>query len=179
MDKALQNEKPDGPVNSRRRFLQQLATAGATVTASALPAMAQENPERPRAGNGSPERRSAVAEALADYAVRLRYEDLPADVVRTAKRTILDTIGCAIGGYQAGPSRIAINLAAKVSATPGATVLCSGIKTSHELAVFANGVMIRYLDFNDGYIDAHGRRPSERHPRGPALLRRDRRAQWP
>jgi hypothetical protein len=89
---------------------------------------------------------------LADYAVGLRYEDLPTDVVRTAKRTILDTIGCAIGGYQAGPSQIAIKLAGEVSATPGATVFCSGIKTSRERAVFANGVMIRYLDFNDGYI---------------------------
>jgi len=42
---------------------------------------------------------------LADYAVRLRYEDLPADVVRTVRRTILDTIGCAIGGNQADPSQ--------------------------------------------------------------------------
>src|SRR6202030_1858806 len=90
------------------------------------------------------------------FAVKLRYEDLPGDVVRTAKRTILDTIGCAIGGYQAGPSGIAIKLAAGVSATPGATVFCSGIKTSHDLAVFANGVMIRYLDFNDGYITPMG-----------------------
>jgi 2-methylcitrate dehydratase len=168
MDKPLRNEMPDGPENSRRQFVQQLAaTAAALVAATALPARAQENAERARVGNGSSEPRSAVAETLADYAVRLRYEDLPADVVRTVKRTILDTIGCAIGGYQAGPSRIAIKLAAGVSATPGATVICSGIKTSHELAVFANGVMIRYLDFN------------ERHPRGPALLRRDRRAQWP
>jgi 2-methylcitrate dehydratase len=30
--------------------------------------------------------------------------------------------------------------------------LLSGIKTSPELAVFANGVMIRYLDFNDAYV---------------------------
>jgi len=157
MDKPLRNEPIDGPRNSRRQFLQQLVTAGATATAAAaLPAAAQESAERPRAGNGSADRRGAVAETLADYAVKLRYEDLPGDVVRTVKRTILDTIGCAIGGYQAGPSRIAIKLAAGVGATPGATVFCSGIKTSHELAVFANGVMIRYLDFNDGYITPMG-----------------------
>jgi 2-methylcitrate dehydratase len=157
MDKPLRNELPDGHDNSRRQFVQRLVATAATVTAAAaLPAVAQENAERPRVGNGSPDRRGSVAETLADFAVRLRYEDLPADVVRTAKRTILDTIGCAIGGYQAGPSRIAVKLAAGVSATPGATVFCSGIKTSHELAVFANGVMIRYLDFNDGYITPMG-----------------------
>jgi 2-methylcitrate dehydratase len=156
MDKALRNEMPSGPLKSRRQFLQQLATRGAAVTAAAsLPATAQENAERPRAAIGSPGGGS-VAETLADFAIKLRYEDLPADVVRLAKRSILDTIGCAIGGSEAGPSRIAIKLAAGVSATPGATVLCSGIRTSHELAVFANGVMIRYLDFNDGYITPKG-----------------------
>jgi 2-methylcitrate dehydratase len=157
MDQNLRNERPDAPGHSRRHFLQRSVATGATVAAAAaLPVMAQENAERPRAGNGSADRRGSVAETLADFAVRLRYEDLPGDVVRTAKRTILDTIGCAIGGYQAGPSQIAIKLAAGVSATPGASVFCSGIKTSHDLAVFANGVMIRYLDFNDGYITPKG-----------------------
>jgi 2-methylcitrate dehydratase len=157
MDQPVRNERQDAPEHSRREFLKQSVATGATVAAaSALPVMAQENAERPRAGNGAPDRRGSVAETLADFAVRLRYEDLPGDVVRTAKRTILDTIGCAIGGHQAGPSRIAVKLAGGVSATPGATVFCSGIKTSQELAVFANGVMIRYLDFNDGYITPMG-----------------------
>jgi 2-methylcitrate dehydratase len=34
--------------------------------------------------------------------------------------------------------------------------MCTGQKTTPEMAVFANGVMIRYLDFNDGYIAAGG-----------------------
>jgi 2-methylcitrate dehydratase len=35
--------------------------------------------------------------------------------------------------------------------------LFSGIKTSPDLAVFANGVMIRYLDFNDAFVSlTHG-----------------------
>jgi 2-methylcitrate dehydratase len=138
--------------HSRREVLQALATASAAVTAAALPAGAQET-ARPRAGATS---ESPIAQTLADYAVKLRYEDLPAEVVRTVKRTIIDTIGCAIGGYEAGPSQIALKLARNVSATQGATVFCGGFKTSHDLAVFANGVMIRYLDFNDGYITPKG-----------------------
>jgi 2-methylcitrate dehydratase len=145
-------DQPDS--RSRRQVLQALASAGAAVTAAAaLPATAQENPARARAPSGN---QGTIARTLADYAVKLRYEDLPADVVRTVKRTILDTIGCAIGGYEAGPSQIAIKLARNVSATQAATVLCSGTKTSHDLAVFANGVMIRFLDFNDGYITPKG-----------------------
>jgi len=55
---------------------------------------------RPRAGATS---EGTIAQTLADYAVKLCYEDLPADVVRTVKRTIIDTIGCAIGGLRGRP----------------------------------------------------------------------------
>jgi 2-methylcitrate dehydratase len=100
---------------------------------------------------------ASMAEALARYAIDLKYEDLPDDIIRTAKRTILDTFGCAFGGYAAGPSQIAIKLASDVKAQRGATILCNGIKTSPDLAAFANGVMIRYLDFNDGFVSlTHG-----------------------
>src|SRR5262249_60904999 len=52
---------------------------------------------------------------------------------------------------------IAIKLAGDVSAKQPATVLFTGIKTSPDLAVFANGVMIRYLDFNDAFVSlTHG-----------------------
>src|SRR5579863_2923135 len=101
MQKPSSNELLDETPNARRQFLQQLAGAGAAVTASAaLPAVAQEDPPGPSALNVVPGRSGSIAETLADYAVSLRYEDLPADVVRTAKRTILDTVGCAIGSYQ-------------------------------------------------------------------------------
>ena len=98
-----------------------------------------------------------LAETLAHYAASLKYEDLPEDIVRLAKRTILDTIGCAFGGYDAGPSQIAIKLASEVSAKQPATVLIRGTKTSPDLSTFANGVMIRYLDFNDAFVSlTHG-----------------------
>ena len=79
------------------------------------------------------------------------------DVIRIAKRSILDTFGCAFGGYSAAPSRIAINLAKDVSSKHAATVLFTGTKTSPDLAVFANGVMIRTPDFNDAFVSlTHG-----------------------
>src|SRR5882757_9776803 len=100
-------DKPDATCQSRREVLQALATASAAVTAAALPASAQET-VRPRASTTG---EGTIAQTLADYAVKLRYEDLPTEVVRTVKRTIIDTIGCAIGGYEAGPSQIALKLA--------------------------------------------------------------------
>ena len=103
----------------------------------------------------------SIQEILARYATQLKYEDLPPEVIRTAKRIVLDTLGCAIGGHTAGPSRIAMKIASGVTAVNSATVLCSGIRTSPDLAVFANGVMIRYLDFNDGYISLGSGHPSD------------------
>jgi 2-methylcitrate dehydratase len=137
----------------RRHFLRQVAAAGLAAGASTFPAMAQTGRSFPAAGKDQ----VSLAETLARYATELRYEDLPEDVIRIARRSILDTFGCAFGGYTAGPSKIAQKLADDVSSKQAATVLFSGIKTSPDLAVFANGVMIRYLDFNDAFVSlTHG-----------------------
>ena len=143
----------DSPGIERRHFLRQLAAAGLVAGAPALPAMAQTGQGYVTVGRDQ----VPLAETLARYATALRYEDLPEDVIRIAKRSILDTVGCAFGGYAAGPSKIAIKLASDVNSKQAATVLFAGIKTSPDLAVFANGVMIRYLDFNDAFVSlTHG-----------------------
>jgi 2-methylcitrate dehydratase len=94
---------------------------------------------------------TTLVDRLAAYAETLRYQDLPPEVVHQAKRLILDTVGCALGGYDSEPARIAREVAATVTSTQPARVLGTGQRTSPDLATFANGVMIRYLDFNDGY----------------------------
>ncbi len=102
-----------------------------------------------------------IAEAMSSWSTALHYSNLPAEVVHLTKRMIIDTIGCALGGYASEPSRIARELAATVSGNPAGTVLGSGQATSPELATFANGVMIRYLDYNDGYTSLESGHPSD------------------
>ena len=141
------------PDIERRHFLRQAAAAGLVAVTPALPAAAQTGQGPSAAGTSQ----VTLAATLARFATELRYEDIPEDVVRIAKRSILDTIGCAFGGYAAGPSQIAIKLARDVSSKQAATILIGGFKTSPDLAVFANGVMIRYLDFNDAFVSlTHG-----------------------
>jgi 2-methylcitrate dehydratase len=138
-----------------RRQLLKGATAGLATSAPVFPAIAQETatPHSPASASD----KVSLAEWLARYAAGLTYDDLPEDVILLAKRAILDTIGCAFSGYTAQPSRIAIRLASDVTAKQGATVLFSGTRTSPDLAAFANGVMIRYLDFNDAFVSlTHG-----------------------
>jgi 2-methylcitrate dehydratase len=94
---------------------------------------------------------TTLVEQLSRYAAGLRYEDLPSEVVHQAQRLIIDTVGCALGGYASDPARIARDIAASVRSSEPVTVIGSGDRTSLDLATFANGVMIRFLDFNDGY----------------------------
>src|SRR5262249_11190565 len=102
-----------------------------------------------------------IAAYLSDYTVALTFEELPAEVVHHAKRMLIDTLGCAIGGFTSEPSKVARALADTVSSRQPATVLGSGQQTSLDLATFANGVMIRYLDFNDGYTGKESGHPSD------------------
>src|SRR5262245_44691811 len=96
---------------SRRRFLTQAGAAGLGIAVPVSTMIAQET-QRSSVGDG---KEVSLGEKLARYATSLRYEDLPEEVVRIAKRTILDTLGCAFGGYSAGPSKIAMKLASDVN----------------------------------------------------------------
>ena len=69
---------------------------------------------------------TTLAQRLGAWAADLRYEDLPPAVVHQAKRMIVDTLGCALGGYDSEPTRIALAQAATVTSTEPAAILCSG-----------------------------------------------------
>lgn len=89
-----------------------------------------------------------LTEQIATFSQRLTYSDLPPPVIAKAKDLLLDALGCALGAVSSPPARIAQAMAAGVTSTTPATVLCTGHRSSPDLAAFANGVMIRYLDYN-------------------------------
>jgi 2-methylcitrate dehydratase len=91
----------------------------------------------------------------------LSYRDIPGEVIQRTKQIILDTVGCALGGAQSPPAKIARAAASEITSAIPSTVLVSGQKTSPDLAAFANGVMIRYLDFNDTYAGSPTCHPSD------------------
>ena len=98
---------------------------------------------------------------LSRYVAGLAYDDIPAEAVHGMKVRLIDTIGCAIGGRDGEPVAVARVLAREaVGATPG-RVWFSGERTTPELAVFANELMVRYLDFNDTYFAMEGGHPSD------------------
>ena len=105
-----------------------------------------------------------TTEMLASYACRLSYEDLGPKTVHQVKRTLVDTLGCAIGGFVSEPAKIARRMASSVTSTTPARVLGTNDYTSPDMAGFTNGVMVRYLDCNDSYFSPGGGHPSDMIP---------------
>src|SRR2546427_5990542 len=102
-----------------------------------------------------------TTETLARYATSLRYADLSASTVQAAKGHLLDSLGCAIGGYGSEPAAIARRVAPAWRGAPSARLLGEGRTTTPEAAAFANSVMIRFLDANDTYIARGSGHPSD------------------
>lgn len=103
----------------------------------------------------------SMIEQLAEYAVGLRYKDLTPEAVHECKRRLIDTLGCLAGGFGARPSVIARTLARRTRGDPSARILGTQERSTPELAAFANGVMMRYLDFNDAYAARSTGHPSD------------------
>jgi 2-methylcitrate dehydratase len=103
-----------------------------------------------------------IAEYLASYGSSIKYEVIPLEVTHRVKTLLIDALGCAIGGYASEAGKIARRIAGRFyHGDMPATILGSGKKSSPELAAFANGVMIRYLDFNDTFNSKEGGHPSD------------------
>lgn len=102
-----------------------------------------------------------LAERFSAYAAGLRFEDLSPEAVHEAKRRLLDTLGCAMGAYSSEPATIARTLAKTVRSDFPATVVGTAHQTSSEWAAFANGLMFRYLDYNDTYLSKEPAHPSD------------------
>ncbi|MFT7459861.1 MAG: 2-methylcitrate dehydratase [Planctomycetota bacterium] len=90
-----------------------------------------------------------VAEDMGKWIAALRYEDLPTAVVEKARRLLLDTVGCALGGLNGEPVRLARETVFLQGGNPQSTLIGLGRKVSADQAAFVNGMAIRYLDFND------------------------------
>jgi 2-methylcitrate dehydratase len=87
---------------------------------------------------------------LSTYTSSLAYDDLPAETRHQAKRLWVDTIGCAIGALNEPPIEMARALATGATGDRVAPVVGGGT-ANVEWATFVNGILMRYLDYNDFY----------------------------
>lgn len=102
-----------------------------------------------------------VSKALARFARRVQYESLPEKTVAEVKRRVIDTLGCLVSGYDADASIAARKLAERYEMPKGATIIGLGKKAAVDVAAFANGTAVRYLDYNDTYLSVEPLHPSD------------------
>ena len=138
-----------------RRAVLRLAAVVASLPATSRIAGAQDRSKQPASAQSA----APLAERLAAYADRLRYEDIDAATVERVKTHLIDTIGCGIGAFDERPVAICRNVALAVSGN--ATIIGTNRRTTAELASFANGALCRYLDFNDTYVGRFSVHPSD------------------
>jgi 2-methylcitrate dehydratase len=101
---------------------------------------------------------------IIDFALELRFEDLPPAAVRAAKMRVIDSIGVAMAAYLAPPARIARRLAPMTTGGRQARLWGPLTHTTIDMAAFANGVMVRYLDLNDAWRTKDAHHPSDYLP---------------
>lgn len=106
--------------------------------------------------------RVALTRELARYAVRARYEALPREVQSEAVRTLLNWVGCVLGGCQDPSVAIAERSALSFGGSPQATVLGRGLRTDAASAAFVNCVSSSCHAFDDAHL------PTVAHPSSPA-----------
>ena len=98
---------------------------------------------------------------IAGYATEVDPVQIPEAAWRAMRNRLVDAVGCALGAMDAPPCVAARSVASAATAQPGASVIGLAEPSTPELAAFANGCLVRYLDFNDTYHTEGGGHPSD------------------
>jgi 2-methylcitrate dehydratase len=94
---------------------------------------------------------ATASEGLVDIAAAVRFEKLPAEVIREAARRLIDALGCMIAGAEGSTTQQVRAAALTLGGAPESSLLGTSARTSCEKAALVNGTALRYLDFMDGH----------------------------
>ena len=135
----------------RRRFIESVSLANLAGLAGMAGLGAAAGAEQ--SDRGAPAEAPAdVTRTLARYAVRSTYEELPAAIRNEACRTLLNWIGCAVGGSRHETVDAAIAALGPFSGPAQASVL--GRKERFDIlhAALMNGISSHVFDFDDTHL---------------------------
>jgi 2-methylcitrate dehydratase len=109
-----------------------------------------------------------ITARISRWACDLTYEDLSDVAVREAKRYLLDSLGCALGGFQQHDVKIALEVLEEHAGTGPATVIGTGQRLDPISASLLNALMVRVMDYNDIYWKQDPSHPSDIIPAATA-----------
>lgn len=91
---------------------------------------------------------------LAHFVNHIKYNDLPAEVVKATKRDIFDTIGVGLSGSQAPGISQMVDYAKEMGGKESGTILVSGFKAPPVNVALVNGGMCHARDYDDTHDTA-------------------------
>jgi 2-methylcitrate dehydratase len=116
--------------------------------------------------------KETITAKMSRWAAGVTYQQLSQDAVYQAKRFLLDSIGCALGGYQQHDVKIALEVLNEIAGRGPATVIGTGKRIDAVSASLANALMIRCMDYNDIYWKQDPSHPSDIFPAALACCER-------
>jgi len=116
--------------------------------------------------------RQTITAEMSRWAASLKFEDLSQDAVYQAKRFLLDSLGCALGGFQQHDVKIALQVLDETAGRGLSTVIGTAKKVDAVSASLANALMIRCMDYNDIYWKQDPSHPSDIFPAALACCER-------
>jgi 2-methylcitrate dehydratase PrpD len=147
-------------VLDRREFMNAVSMSGVGA-AIAGPLAAADAPRQDAPRGAGTSVGTDVTRTLARYLVSARYDDLPAPVRHEARRTLLNWMGCAIGGSHEPAVEAAVAALAPFSGPAQASLLGRRERMDILHAALVNGISSHVFDFDDTHLK------TVIHPAGP------------
>jgi 2-methylcitrate dehydratase len=104
---------------------------------------------------------ASLSRRMAEFALNLKYEDIPAPARHEARRFLLDSVGCALAAVPNDDMQAMFRFTEKLGGTPEATVIGTGHRTNAPNAALMNCLLTRALDYNDIYWKNDPSHPSD------------------
>ncbi|HZQ71123.1 MAG TPA: MmgE/PrpD family protein [Terriglobales bacterium] len=118
--------------------------------------------------------KETITAQMSRWAAGVEFKNLSKDAVYQAKRFLLDSVGCALGGYQQHDVKIALEVLDEIAGPGPSTVIGTGKRMDPVSASLANALMIRCMDYNDIYWKQDPAHPSDIFPAAMAACERAR-----
>jgi 2-methylcitrate dehydratase PrpD len=95
-----------------------------------------------------------ISEKIASHVENTQFSAIDAESVDRAKWRVLDSLGCAVAGYDGPGCRAVAELVKKWGGSPESTILVHGIKAPSYNVAMVNSLMTRSYDFEP--VEAQG-----------------------
>jgi 2-methylcitrate dehydratase PrpD len=95
-----------------------------------------------------------LSSELAAWAARVRFEDLPADVVEATKLRVMDVIGLSLAGAETAFGKSTRDAAVAMSPAGPCSILGFGDPVGVTAAAFTNGALSQALEYDDTHNES-------------------------